>query len=81
MTKAILLLDPDGVALAPATLCAEAADEARRLNLPLFDRVLAQMSAGKEVRASGNSCYELIEEGQCVALLEVFEPPRLDEAD
>jgi hypothetical protein len=34
--KAILLLDPDGLALAPATLCAEVAGEAPNPNLPLF---------------------------------------------
>jgi hypothetical protein len=76
MMKAVLLLDPDGVALAPATLCAEAAEEARNLKLPLFDQVVAELSAGREMRAVGESSFELYEEGQRVALLEIFEPPR-----
>ena len=75
MAKAILLLDPGGLALAPATLCAEAAEEARRLNLPLIDQVLAQLSAGKEMRANGNSSYELFQAGQRVAMLEIFDTP------
>ena len=66
MTKALLLLDADGVALAPATLCAEVAEEARELKLPLFDQVLVQLSGGLELRANGGSCYELYEEGRCV---------------
>jgi len=77
MMKAVLLLDPDGVALAPATLCAEAAEEARKLKLPLFDQVVAELSAGREMRAVGETCYELFEAGQRVALLEIFEPPRV----
>ena len=75
MAKAILLLDPDGLALAPATLCAEAAEEARQLNLPLFDHVLAQLSAGRELRANGNSSYELIQAGRRVGIVEIFETP------
>jgi len=75
VAKAILLLDPGGLALAPATLCAEAAEEARRLNLPLIDQVLAQLSAGKEMRANGNSSYELFQAGQRVAMLEIFDTP------
>ena len=75
MAKAILLLDTDGLALAPATLCAEAAEEARQLNLPLFDHILAQLSAGRELRANGNSSYELIQAGRCVGMVEVFETP------
>jgi hypothetical protein len=78
VTKAILLLDTDGVALAPATLCAEAEEEARKLNLPLFDTVLARLSAGKEMRANGDSCYELCQEGRRVAILEIFDAPRVD---
>ena len=77
MMKAVLLLDPDGVALAPATLCAEAAEEARYLKLPLFDQVVAELSAGRAMRAVGETCYELFEEGRRVALLEIFEPPRV----
>ena len=76
MTKALLLLDADGVALAPATLCAEVAEEARELKLPLFDQVLVQLSGGLELRANDGSCYELYEEGRCVGLIEVFEAPR-----
>jgi hypothetical protein len=75
VAKAILLLDPDGLALAPATLCAEAAEEARQLNLPLFDHVLAQLCAGRELRANGNSSYELIQAGQRVGMVEIFETP------
>jgi hypothetical protein len=72
---AILLVDPDGLALAPATLCAEAAEEARQLNLPLFDDVLAQLSAGREMRANGEASYELFQAGRRVAMLEVFGIP------
>jgi len=75
MPKAILMLDFDGIAVAPATLCAESAEEARRLNLPLFDHVLAELAAGMEIRANGGSCYELLEEGERVGWLEVFEAP------
>ena len=75
MAKAILLIDPDGLALARATLCAEAAEEARNLNLPLFEDVLARLTAGKEVRLNGPTCYELCQAGQCVAVLEVFDSP------
>jgi hypothetical protein len=75
VAKAILLLDPDGLALAPATLCAEAAEEARQLNLPLLDHVLAQLSAGRELRANGNSSYELIQAGRRVGMVEIFETP------
>ncbi len=81
MAKAILLLDPDGLALAPATLCAEATEEARQLNLPLFDHVLAQLSAGKEMRANGGTSYELYQAGQCVAILEIFETPALTDTE
>lgn len=77
MAKAILLLDPDGLALAPATLCAEAAEEARELNLPLFDRVLAQMTAGKEIRANGEISYELFQAGRRIGVLEILEAPVL----
>jgi hypothetical protein len=75
MPKAILLLDSDGIAVAPATLCAESPEEARRLNLPLFDHVLAELGAGMEIRANGGSCYELLEEGERVGWLEIFEAP------
>ena len=73
--KAILLLDSEGIALAPATLCAETQEEARRLNLPLFDQVLAELSKGMEMRVNGGSCYELFEEGERVGRLEIFEAP------
>jgi hypothetical protein len=75
MSRAILLLDSEGVALAPATLCAEDPAEARQRNLPLFDRVLAELSAGREIRPNGGSCYNLFEEGVRVGQLEVFEAP------
>jgi len=75
VAKAILLLDPDGLALASATLCAEAPEEARQLNLPLIDQVLAQLRAGREMRANGNSSYELFQAGQHVAVIEIFDTP------
>ena len=79
MTKAILLLDAEGMALSPATLCAEAEEEARELRLPLFDQVLAQICGGRELRVKGG-CYELYEAGRRVALIEVLEaPPRLSQ--
>lgn len=81
MAKAILRLDSDGVPLAPATLCAEAAEEAHSLRLPIFDQVLAQLSEGMEMRASGGSQFELWEQGRLVGLLEVFEAPRLNEQE
>jgi hypothetical protein len=73
--KAIRLLDSDGTALAPATLCAEAKEEAARLNLPMFDHVIAELSAGKEIRVNGGSSYELFDDGQHVGRLEIFEAP------
>jgi hypothetical protein len=73
--KAILLLDSDGIAMAPATLCAESPEEAGRLSLPMFGLILTDLSAGKEIRANGRSCYELFEEGACVGRLEIFEAP------
>ncbi len=75
MAKAILLLDLEGLALAPATLCAEGPEEARHLNLPLFDQVLAQLSAGRQVRANGGTSYELFQAGERVALLEILDSP------
>lgn len=81
MAKAILLLDPDGLALAPAILCAEAAEEARRRNLPLFDHILAQLSAGAQLRPNGEASYELLQAGQRVAVLEIFETPSMNGTD
>jgi hypothetical protein len=78
VTKAVLRLDSDGVPLAPATLCADAAEEAQKLRLPIFEQVLAQLSAGMELRANGGSQYELWDQGKLVGMLEVFEPPRLN---
>lgn len=78
MAKAILRLDSDGVPLAPATLCAEAAEEAHRLRLPIFEQVLTQLSDGMQMRANGGSQYELWDDGRVVGLLKVFEAPRLD---
>jgi hypothetical protein len=77
MPKAILLLDADGVPVAPATLCAEAAEEGRRFHLPLFDEVLADLSYGKSLQANGDSSYDIIEDGQRVGILEVFDEPRI----
>lgn len=79
MTKAVLLVGLDGAKLAPATLCAETAAEASSLNLPLVDQVISQLGGRKELRANGDACYELIENGRRVAVLEVFDPPRLEE--
>jgi hypothetical protein len=75
MSKAILLLDSDGIAQAPATLCAETQEEARRLRLPLFDQVIAELSVGMEIQPNGGSCFELFEEGERVGWLEIFEAP------
>ena len=78
MTKAILPLDSDGVPVAPATLCADAAEEADKLGLPIFEQVLAQLSEGMEMRANGGSEYELWDQGRLVGMLEVFEAPRVN---
>jgi hypothetical protein len=78
MSKAILLLDSDDVALAPAILCAEDPSEARQENLPLLDRVLAELSAGMEIRPDGGSCYAVFEEGVQTGRLEVFESPSVE---
>jgi hypothetical protein len=75
MPKAILLLDSNGIALAPATLCAENQEEARRRSLPLFEHVLAELGAGRQIRANSGSCFELFEQGQHVGSLEIFEAP------
>lgn len=75
MAKAVLLVDPDGLALAPATLCAEGPEEARQLNLPLFDHVLSQLSAGRQIRPNGGTSYELFQAGERVAFLEIFDTP------
>jgi hypothetical protein len=75
--KAVLRLDSDGVPLAPATLCADATEEAHKLRLPVFGQVLEELSEGMEMRANGSSQYELWDQGRLVGLLEVFEPPRL----
>jgi hypothetical protein len=75
VAKAVLLLNLDGLALAPATLCAEGAEEARRLNLPLFDHVVAELSEGRQIRANGSTSYELFQAGERVALLEIFDTP------
>jgi hypothetical protein len=75
VTKAILLLDSHGVAAAPATLCAEAAAEAKKLKLPLFDQVLAELTQGKELRANGSAGYELFQQGERVGMVEIFEAP------
>jgi hypothetical protein len=74
--RAILRLDSDGVPLAPATLCADATEEAHTPRLPNFEQVLAELSEGMEMRANGGSQYELWDRGRLVGMLEVFEPPR-----
>jgi hypothetical protein len=73
MAKGILVLDSEDVALAPATLCAEGPEEARHLNLPMFNRWLAELSAGLEIRANDECSYDLFEDGERVGRLEVFE--------
>ena len=78
MTKAVLRLDSDGVPLAPATLCADATEEAHKLRLPIFEQVLDELSEGMEMRANGGSQYELWDQGRLVGMLEIFEPPRFD---
>jgi hypothetical protein len=78
VTKAILPLDSDGVPVAPATLCAEAAEEAHKLRLPIFEQVLAELSEGMEMRANGGSQYELWDQGKLVGTLEIFEAPRVN---
>jgi len=75
VAKAVLLLSLDGLALAPATLCAEGTEEARELNLPLFDHVLAELTAGRQIRANGGTSFELFQAGERVALLEIFNTP------
>jgi hypothetical protein len=75
MAKAILVLDSEGIALAPATLCAEAPEEALHLNLPMFNRWHAELTAGLEIRADDGCSYDLFEDGERVGRLEVFEVP------
>jgi len=75
VAKAILLLDTDGLALARATLCAEATAEAREFDLPLFEHVLAQLSEGKELRVSGSTLYQLFQAGEHVATIEILDAP------
>jgi hypothetical protein len=75
MTKAVLLLGPDGVAIEPAMLCADIPEEAQQGSLPLLDDAIAYLSGGKEIRANGAAGYELYERGQPVASLEIFEAP------
>jgi hypothetical protein len=81
VTKAIVLLGPDGVALAPAILCADDPAEASEHSIPLFEQVFAQLSAGMELRSSGDSTYELYEKGRRIGLLEVLERPAVDGKD
>jgi hypothetical protein len=75
VTKAVLLLGPDGIASVPPILCADNLDEARRGGIPFFDEIIAQLSGGKEIRSIGDSGYELYENGQRVGSLEIFELP------
>jgi hypothetical protein len=78
VTKAVLLLGPDGIACVRPILCADNPDEARQGGIPCFDEIIAQLSRGKEIRADGNSGYELYENGQRVGLLEIFESPSFE---
>jgi hypothetical protein len=75
VTKAILLVGSDGVAMVPAILCADNPDEARQGSVPLFEDVFARLSNGKEIRSNGDSGYELFEKGQRVGSLEILESP------
>ena len=81
MTKAIVLLDPDGPALIPAILCADDPAEAEQRCIPLFDQVFAQLSAGMEARPTGNFVFDLYKWDQRVGSLEVLEPPSFDGGD
>jgi hypothetical protein len=73
MTKAILLLDPQGVAQVPAILCAENAEEAQAHNIPLFTAVFAQLIAGMDLSPNGED-YDLFENGKRIGTLEIFTP-------
>jgi hypothetical protein len=73
VTKAILLLDPQGIAQVPAILCAENADEAQARSIPLFTTVFAQLIAGMELSPNGED-YDLFEKGKRVGTLEIFAP-------
>jgi len=78
MTKAVLLLNPEGEADGPAILCAESTEEAQSQSLPLFRAVFAQLSAGLELSPNGDG-YDLFDNGRRVGALEIFAPARLDE--
>jgi hypothetical protein len=75
VTKAIVLLGPDGVAIAPPILCADNPAEARQRCIPLFDQIFAQLSAGMQMRSNGNSTYEIYKKDHRVGSLEVLESP------
>ena len=74
MTKAVLLLNPEGVAQVPPILCAENAEEARAQRIPLFSAVFAQLTAGMEICPNGED-YDLFESGKRIGTLEVLEQP------
>jgi hypothetical protein len=78
VTKAVLLLGPDGIASVPPILCTDNPDEARQGGIPFFDEIIAQLSGGKEIRSNGDSGYELYENGQRVGSLEILESPSFD---
>jgi hypothetical protein len=75
VTKAILLLGPDDVAMEPAVLCADTLEEAKRDGMPLLGEIIAQLSGGKQILANGDAGYALYDEGRRVASLEIFETP------
>ena len=75
MAKAVVLLDPDGLAQSRPILCAETPEEAQALRLPLIARVLAHLSAGKEMRTNGGTRYELFQATEHVGILEILDVP------
>jgi hypothetical protein len=81
MAKTVLLLGIDGLACAPARACAETAEEALHLDLPMLGEVLGQMCAGKDARPDGASRYKLYHEGQPTGTIEIFEIPRSERAE
>jgi hypothetical protein len=81
MAKAIVLLGLNGLALAPARACAETAEEALHLGLPMLDAVLGQMCAGKDVRSDGETRYRLVHEGRFAGTIEVLDIPQPGQAE
>jgi len=74
VTKAVLLLNLEGVVEVPPILCAENAEEAQAQRIPLFSAVFAQLTAGMEICPNGED-YDLFERGKRIGTLEIFEQP------